>query len=310
MDQRVHIILPQMPGYFAEALRLWLTALPELGLLAKVEVHIVEWEQKVSGSTRDWVEMAKKVTERLPRASGILVWAPEQSLLELAGTISLALPAPGKPVICFAAEWPDLTRPDNIQLMALKSVLINAVFTSLADVGEVLVLHGSQLFKPSTCQWTVHENTLAVASSEPAVAVIDSSLRLQGQYRRRTEEGTSPTWNDFVLSPDVYARTWLPSLPQPAEWQELPAARALVVSTEAHYWQHPDLQKLRQRWQERDLPIIWHSRFLWDVTLSNQEIAVTHSQAWWVVLAAQAAFGKHRQSDEALNYFRTMLPPV
>ena len=102
----IHLILPQMPGMDAEILVAWLKSLPELELIASVRVQVIQWQKAVTGDTTDWIATIKAVKACLPEAEGVVVWAPDQSLLGLAGALSLAMPHPGKPVICFAALFP------------------------------------------------------------------------------------------------------------------------------------------------------------------------------------------------------------
>lgn len=304
MDKVVRIILPQMPGIKAEDLVQWLETLPELRLITKVEVQTVEWRKAVTGDVSDWIKTVKTVLASLPTCSGAVVWAPQQSLLELSGAIALALPQPGKPVITFAADYPNLEKLDRSATMMLKSLLINAVFTATADIGEVLVMHESRLFKPSSCQWAVEGNEWKVQASEEPVAVIDFSLRLQGDYRRRDPEFV-PSLGDFDLSTRVSVNSWFPGMGQDMRTINQDTD-ALVMLTDAQYWTHPDIQAMRRDFQEKGLPLIWYSRTPWDVRLEKHEVAVMHSQPWWVVLAAQASFGSLKETDRALKHVLAM----
>jgi hypothetical protein len=304
MKKVVRIILPQMPGINADELHLWLTSLPELSLVTQVEVQTITWKKAVTGDVSDWIKTVKVVVENIPTSNGVVVWAPEQSLLELSGAIALALPQPGKPVITFAANYPNLSKLDRPEIMSLKAMLINAVFAASADIGEVLVMHESKLYKPSSCQWAVADNLWRVQANDQPIALIDFSLRLQGDYRRRDPEFV-PSIGTFDLSTRVSVNSWFPGMGQDTRAID-PSSEALVMLTDAQYWSHPDIQAMRKSFQGKGMPLVWYSRTPWDVRLEDNEVAVMHRQPWWVVLAAQASFGSLKDSAQALKNLSAM----
>lgn len=287
----VYFILPNASAQRAQPVARWLASLPELSLLAPIETVHVSWSDSVTGSRRDWIETMIAIKERWDEAEGFVVWAPEASLLQLSGTASLMFKLAGKPILFFAAEYPDLAKSKQTDLIGLKSTLINSVYIACADIGEVGVLIGQSLYRPSACGWGMQNGELVAVPSKSAFATIDFQLHLNGEYQRRTGQYQLTEQHD--PSSQLAVISWHPGVNAIPPSGERGAA---LIEAESAFWSHPEVQTLRERLHASSMPVIWFSHTPWPaIDWEAEETGVTHEHAWWASLVAHFAFAQDRE---------------
>jgi hypothetical protein len=240
--------------------------MPELPLVADFSIHQIAWEQELSGNDHDWTSIAEDIAKEWGVADGFVIWAPEQSLLPLAGYLSMTYPHPGIPIILFSAPSPKNIRKNAIHQLGLKSILINAGYLAQSDIAEVLILSGSKVFRPDQCYWSEKKGDASIDSQEDPVAIIDFSLRIQFPEAK----------------------------PQ-----------AALIQADPYSFEHEQIKDLRKFAEREEIPLIWYSSHLWsDKERRKAELLVSHSQFWWVLLAVQYGFGLHQKTEDALSFIQ------
>lgn len=284
----VYLILPHNEPTRAKPLMRWLSELPELKLLATVCCLDLAWKNGVTGEPQDWLSTIALIHQHWNEAEGFVVWAPQASLLELAGTAALMFKQAGKPIVFFSSPYPDLASVQPSDLIGLKSRLINATYIAGADLGEIGILINQALYRPSACSWGNQSEQLQPASVQPPLATIDFQLHLQGDYARRSNDVRVETNPAFETRFSFLS--WHPgssALYQPTD------VEAVMVAAESAYWPHQDVQQLRQSIHQAGKPVIWYSHQAWPrMDWQSNEIGVAHDQSWWAALVAQYAFGE------------------
>lgn len=304
MKDKISFILPSFSEKSAQKAGDWIKGLPELKLVADFDVEIVGWKRDITGDDQDWFAMANAIISKWPASAGFVVWAPEQSVLELAGVLDLLFRGLGKPIVVFSADKPDIVADDKFAMLGLKSVLINAVYTALSDLAEILILSRGRLFRPEGCYWgTDQYNLAAVQSVYEPLASIDFALNIYGEHNDR-QRIKLPADLPKTLAKDVFIPQWVPSLAHELKWPEQ-KPRALVLQADASYWNHPEFKKLREKALRENIASIWYSRQPWpEHDLKSSELTVTHPNFWWTVLATQFSLARFSSAKKALKHVK------
>ena len=298
---KITVIVPQS----GEELRKYLSNLPELNLVADLKVISIPWQEDITGTDADWKEVAITLLKEWKETDGFVIWAPEQSILNLSGYLSLALPNPGKPIILFSAPSSKQLDSESFLELGLKSVLINASYLAQSDLAEVLILSGSLIYKPDRCYWKQEDGFKIIASLEDPAAIIDTSLNkctfIHGRHNKQ----------HYLFIPDslekeIIFSQWLPGMKVNPISSISKETKALVIRTESQYWDHPQFQELRKELLSSGLPLIWYSQGQWgDDQLEGNEVAIAHPQYWWIALATQFEFGLDNR-DAALEKLKRL----
>lgn len=301
MKNKISFILPSFSQKSAEKIGDWILHLPELKLVADYDIDTIHWKKDITGDDHDWFSMADAIINKWDKSFGFVVWAPEQSVLELAGVLDLLFRGLGKPIVVFSAEKPEDIADEKFKMLALKSVLINAVYIAESNLAEVMILSDANLYKPNGCFWGADQHSRSIIQSvyDP-LAHIDFALKIIGEHNDR-QIMALPNNLPGELAKDIFIPQWVPSLAHELEWpKEKP--RALLLNTDSSYWNHPEFKKLRDKVIKEELAAIWYSRQPWpEHELAKNEITVAHPNFWWAVLATQFSLAKHSSISKAIG---------
>jgi hypothetical protein len=297
--KKVHLLVPQSNPH----LKAWIEEMPELPLVADFSIHQIAWEQELSGNDHDWTSIAEDIAKEWGVADGFVIWAPEQSLLPLAGYLSMTYPHPGIPIILFSAPSPKNIRKNAIHQLGLKSILINAGYLAQSDIAEVLILSGSKVFRPDQCYWSEKKGDASIDSQEDPVAIIDFSLRIQKSHLSRAKK--KPVIElPKALSQNIFLSHWYPGLSAQIQFPEA-KPQAALIQADPYSFEHEQIKDLRKFAEREEIPLIWYSSHLWsDKERRKAELLVSHSQFWWVLLAVQYGFGLHQKTEDALSFIQ------
>ncbi len=289
MSSRITFIVPQIKHASIEGMQSWVEQLTELKLLAEVNVVMVPWVEEHAGSITDWIATVGVLSQHWKESDGFVIWAPEHSLLGLAGSLRLMFPNPGKPIVLFAAQKPTLVEKSKQKLLGLKASLINAVFLAQSAIAEVIVVSDREIYRPQHCAWGEEVKKLQVISSQKPLAQIDFKLQVFSEHLQRTDQEMQATMQTG-FSEQIRVTQWFPGL-KPSS--DLHKEEVNIIMTNADFWGHPDILALQESLREKDIPVIWYSPHAWAKTtqFAENEVAISHDQSWWVALAAQFAFG-------------------
>lgn len=294
MPKQVTFIIPS-----SEEREDWMANIPELNLLGNFVVQTLPWDEYQTGSDQDWAGIAHKLHDNWAESEGFVIWAPEQSILGLAGYLSMVFDHPGKPIVLFSAPAIDQLSDEVFEKLELKSVCINAMYLAQSEIAEVLILSGQHIYRPAGCYWSTENNRPVIQSIAEPLAHLDYKLIVHKAFAQRHPK-TLLVQIPEHLSQNLSVTHWLPGLDQ----EVVPSdnSKAFIVQLDAHNWRHPQLQKLRRELQSKQLPTIWYSQQEWGKEdFSESELAITHPQFWWVLLAMQVSFGIDSQNEQAME---------
>ena len=297
MKKTISLILPSFSKKDAKTTSDWVDSLTELQLLAPVKVNGIQWSEKTTGLPNEWLNVANAIKKDWTNTSAFIVWAPESSLLQLAGTLFLIFGNASKPIILFSAPDPAIVNRRKFAQLAIKSTLINASFAAQSDLGEVVVLSENKLFRPPGCFWGFENKDLLVKSSFDPLATIDFALKFNSEFKPK--EKTKLPDKKFAYSKELEIVHWFPGLESK---YQLNKSKLPFIIADSAYWGHPEVEKLRSDLASKGIATIWFSNGAWqDAKFKPNELGISHPQSWWGALATQFYLGQHRDQQKALK---------
>ncbi len=285
-------ILAIIPTSKQEAVE-WVEQLPELKLFTQVKAMTIPWHQTGIGTTQDWIELVRAVAAHAD-ADGFIVWAPDQSLLETAGLLQLSLRTPGKPVIVFSAPAPEKLNGKKFEKLGLKATLVRAAFLAQSDLGEVVILNGEQVLRPSQCA-ALLEHGIRLHEEQP-LASVSFKLEFHQAYVKRSQ---TPMIADLPATLVEEARPieWSPALP--FKGQETPAIP--LIRFQPSHWHVQPLQTLRRELLEKRKAIVWHTdQPFAPGELDARERVLDNRANWWAALTWQYAYSLNPENPLAV----------
>ena len=273
--------------------------MPELRLIGDLKTVEVDFYQTVTGSTNDWLNMAQAIKDNWDEAAGFIIWAPEKSLLQLAGTASLACSGLGKPVVVFSSPRPGSLNQKKFEQLGIKSIILNASYVAASDLAEVLVLEGQNLYRVPTCLWG---GKGSIKSFAKPLASVDFSLQIHLPFFKRQK--SEPDNTRLTFSQNFKVLPWSPSLSEPVFEKD----EQVLVLVDSAYWPSDDLQSLRGKLKKNKISTIWHSPEPFEEeNWSGNELGISHSSQWWAILLSQIALGSFTNQKQAFAFIEKNL---
>ncbi len=152
----------------------WLSAIPELGIIANVEPVFVFRKSSVDITPEIWIRLAKEIYERSDKAAGFVVLHGLDNLLYTSAAISFLLQNLTKPIIFTGSQG----LPD-IRKMEARANLINASQFATCGINEVALMVGSRLLRANQTVRAIDD--VVNMFNTPADAIlgrIDFSVRI------------------------------------------------------------------------------------------------------------------------------------
>ncbi|HEY9070495.1 MAG TPA: asparaginase [Candidatus Ozemobacteraceae bacterium] len=200
---------------------LLLERVPELRLLADIDVLSLANLDSTNLQPAFWPELSKAIYQRLDQYDGVVVTHGTDTLTYTAAALAFMLQELPKPVVMTGSQVPlDEIGSDG------RSNLINAVRVACMDVAEVLVVFGSLVIRAARAKKTSAFDMQAFTSvNAPPVGTIGLTIRMNGDVRPR---GKRRALLRAFLRPDVAMIPVYPGL-KPEVVAHLVATHAGIV---------------------------------------------------------------------------------
>lgn len=296
MKPRVLCIIPNSEP----ELPLWIEGLLELSLIANIEVVSFDWQNEQSGSHTEWHALAELIHSKWSEVDGVMIWAPEQSALGVAGYLSLVFPAPGMPIVTFSAPSPKTLSHSNFLELGLKSVLIKSAFIAVSDLAESVVLKGEEVYRASDCGWAFQQNELALISETVPIANIHYKLEIQAKHLSRSER--KPELNQpSKLDQELFFTQFFPGQTR----LQIPTnAQVAIVQSDLNSLNDSAFLQAIDDERSKGKTILVYS----DVShKASDGDYLFHPQKWWVALLAQYSFALNKDKDVAIDFITKRL---
>ncbi len=278
----------------------WIKQQPELQLLADLVFLPIEWEDEITGTEKEWKKVLLALSKQVDHCTGIVIWAPEQSLLGLSGYLHISFEELSIPIILFSAPSPARVSSKKFLQLGLKSVLINASYLAISDIAEVLILAGSEIYRPDQCFWELKNGNKQVNSKEGAVASLHFNLERHKIYNQRTKK-KNKIKQIHELTNEINYLQWYPGLD--LSFDILQKNKITMIQTVDAYWEGKLLQELRNELLKNKKTIIWYSQNIWEQKeVKLGEYFLSHPHEWWAILLTQMAFSAATNSAEAFRF--------
>lgn len=278
----------------------WIKQQPELQLLADLVFLPIPWKDEITGTENEWKQVLSGLASHIGDCAGVVIWAPEQSLLSLSGYLQMSFDILSIPIVLFSAPTPSKVTSKIFLQLGLKSVLINATYLALSDIAEVVVLAGSNVYRPDQCYWEVKNKVKQVNSNESPLASVHFQLTIHKAYHQRSKQKTVFKQVDTLTDKIDYLQ-WYPGLS--ISVNALPQNNVSMIQASEVYWDGEGLQKMRRDLLEQKKTIIWYSQDLWQEKQGGVgEYFLSHPQEWWAILLTQFAFSRTENPKEAFRF--------
>lgn len=169
----------------------WIRQMAETEILADSEGFFISSGLQILGIP-DWQKISRVIADQYADFDGFVVIHQAETLSLAATALSCILGQLGKPVVLVgssllstaerAAGRQGLVKNPPSEF-GVKASFINAVQVAVSDVGEVVVVHGSHVYRGDTVTSTVMDGQRQTKGE--VLGKIDFGLRLSGQQQRR-----------------------------------------------------------------------------------------------------------------------------
>jgi L-asparaginase len=153
----------------------WLSAVPELGIIANVQPIFVFKKPSADITSDVWVRLAKEIYQNFDKASGFVVMHGIDNLLYTSSVISFLLQNLTKPVIFTGSHGlPDMKKQEA------RANLINACQAATCELNEVALMFGNRLLRANQASCGSEPESFNVFSTPPSAILgrIDFSIRI------------------------------------------------------------------------------------------------------------------------------------
>lgn len=182
--------------------RALLESVPELKLLADIDVRAVANVDSSNLQPDLWLPLARTIYENMGKYDGFVVTHGTDTLSYTAAALSFMLQELGKPVVITGSQVPleDIGSDGRANL-------INAFRVAIDDLAEVVVVFGSLIIRGTRAKKTSAFDLQAFTSANaPPIGTIGLSMKFDGWYRRRSKKKPllRPFLNQEVAMLPVY----------------------------------------------------------------------------------------------------------
>ncbi len=160
------------PGNFQHEL---LKRVPEIGLIAKINVQIPFNEDSSDLSIKQWDIMAKSINKNMDNYDGFVIIHGTDTMIYTAAALSFSLLNLKKPVILTGAQIPLSKLRSDARLN-----LIDAIELATHKIGEVLIVFGQQILRGNRSRKNSRSSYTAFYSPNyPLLGTIGINIDLQ-----------------------------------------------------------------------------------------------------------------------------------
>jgi hypothetical protein len=300
MKPKVLVIIPDSN----KELHTWLQGVFELKLIADIKFREAAWQNELTGGHDDWNTVTELLNEEWQEYDGFIIWAPEESVLTLAGYLSLVLDTPGKPIVTFQAPSPSGLNKNPLLELGLKSQLIKSAYLASSEIAEVSLLHGDQVFRPWQCHWVeTDEKTILQSIGEP-IATIGHSIEILKKHLPRTT--TKP---NFFQSSTFQKNLFFSQFQPGVVLMEYPEeTKATILQAKSSHLSHPEVKQYIQDASKNGVSVIlYDSQSEISIEKNEDSILIQHPHQWWITLLLQQAFSLYQSEEEIYQFIKNRL---
>lgn len=177
-------------------------AIPELSLLAEIEILPIVNIDSSNFTPSVWLQIAKAIFQRIKDFDGFVVAHGTDTLCYTAAALSFMLQELNKPVVLTGAQVPlEEIGSDG------RSNLINAVRVAISDLAEVAVVFGSQIIRGTRAKkMSAFDMQAFISVNDNPLGKIGLSIKFNESARLRSRKKPllRPFLNDNVAMIPVY----------------------------------------------------------------------------------------------------------
>lgn len=153
----------------------WLSAMPEIGIIANVEPVFVFKKPSADITPEVWLRLAEEIYDRFDKAAGFVVLHGVDNLLYTSSALSFLLQNLTKPIIFTGGQ--QVTA--NGKKLEIRANLINAAQTANYNLGEVCLMFGNRLLRANQASRATEESlNVFTTPINGILGRIDFSIRI------------------------------------------------------------------------------------------------------------------------------------
>ncbi len=252
----------------------WLSFMPELGIIADVEM-ITIFDQPSADITPDiWLKLAQAIHGRADKAKGFVIMHGVDNLLFTSSVLSFLLANLGKPII-FTGPYPQ-------KKLEVRANLINAVQAASYNYSEVGLMFGNRLLRANQAVQLKDESlNMFTAPASAVLGRIDFSIRIFEKVAIQVK-GKMKFTNQ--LNNKIEILNILPTLNLKNLAKHLADRDGIILNANDYQDIPQDLMLLLQK-VSADLPVVVWTRQISKLVLAPKNLILVNNMTWEATIA-------------------------
>lgn len=251
----------------------WLSAMPELGIIADVEPVFVFDQNSVDITPDIWIKLAQEIHKRMDEATGFVVLHSVDNLLYTSAALSFMLQNLTKPII-FTGGFFNETKNKKVDIRAN---LINASQAAGFNFSEVSIMFGNRLLRANNSTRATDESLNLFAS--PANAIlgrIDFSIRIFDKVVAKNK-GKTKLYDELENNIEIVKIG--PTINLKELYKRLADKKGVIVKAGKYAALPTDLMFILEK-VTADIPVVIWSKTLEQNSIAPKNILLVNDMTW------------------------------
>ena len=267
----------------------WLSAIPELNLIADIEPVFVFGGYAYDIEPSLWVKLAREIYQRIRKYDGFVVAHGIDTMIYTSAMLSFMLQPVTKPIIFTGSPLAaDATKkkPQDLsglissyKTLGVKANLINAVQVATMDLAEVGIMFGNRLTKATqTIKSDTPSFNIFDANKDGMIGKVDFGIKLFDKAKKRNKEQVKLIDS---LEEKVCLLSLYPGAPAAQFNSMISKGCQGIIVRSFNTNLFPDSYKtLLQKAYKKKIPIVAHNPYALDLKKKKREYIVVNDMTF------------------------------
>ncbi len=258
----------------------WLSAVPEINLIADIEPVFVFGEDASEIKPELWVTLGKKIKELYEQYDGFVIIHGVDTMIYTAAMMHFMLGNLGKPVVFtgspLSAEVAESDKQDlsglisDYKSLGVKANLINAIQVATMDLSEVAIMFGNRLIRATaTAKGDTPSFNFFDADKEGMLGKVDFGIKLFSRARKRRKGALQ--LNHAIADKVCLLQLYPGARPELLENMLTDQCQGVIVKSFNTNLFPDSFKPILAKAYQQQIPIVAHNPFALDVKKKKRE---------------------------------------